>query len=70
MTKFSNKGYIEARALYEEDTVDDAIEKAKELLVDNGIARAFENEDQSLTVARESSVSSHQMLHDYYGICR
>jgi len=44
VTVFFNKGYNEARALYEDDKLDEAIEKAEALLKDEGIVSASAKE--------------------------
>jgi hypothetical protein len=65
MSESFNKRYIEARALYEDDRLGEALEKAEQLLEEEGIAHASTNEDFSLTAARSFPISSHRMLHDY-----
>lgn len=68
MTDFLNKGYVEARALYEDDKFGEAIEKAVQLLEEEGIAQASTNEDFLLAAARSFRISSHQMAHDDRGM--
>jgi hypothetical protein len=64
-----DNGLIEARALYDDDRLDEAVEKAEELLEDDDDALIFNKETYLLIAARSSSVSSHQMLPAYCGIC-
>lgn len=61
VTEFLNKGYVEAQALYEDDRLSEAIEKAEQPLEEQGIARASNIEDFLLTAARSSPISSRQM---------
>jgi len=68
VTEFLNKGYVEARALYEDDKLGEAIERCESLLEDTGIAQIFTNEDFLLTADRYPPISSHQMLPDDRGM--
>lgn len=68
VTEVFNKGHNEARALYEEGKLDEAAEKADQLLDDEGIAHSYTKGEHLLTAARDFSVSSHQMLHAHCGM--
>lgn len=68
VTEFLNKGYVEARALYEDDKLGEATEKCENLLEETGIAHVSTNEDFLLTADRHPPISSHQMLPDYRGM--
>lgn len=68
VTEIFNKGYNEARALYEEGKLDEAAEKTGQLLDDEGIAHNYTEGEHSLTADRYSSVLSHQMLHANCGM--
>jgi len=59
----------EAWALYDDDKLDEAVEKAQELLEDNGDALISIKEIYLLIAARYSSVSSYQTLPAYCGMC-
>lgn len=70
VTESYNRGYNEARALYEDEKLEEAIATAEAMLEDSGTQHASIFKGYLLMAARSSSIPSHQVLLAYCSMRR